>query len=95
MEQVITGALIGLAFGIGTSVTGLLKNKTSEEYKGINYAKAAPTIIVTGIAGAYLGTTEMPMDTIVLGNVAAALAAVGVTEWITNIGKAIWQRFKK
>jgi len=89
MWETITGALIGAGFGLGTAITGLLKNKTKPEYEGIDYWKAAPTVIITGIAGGYMGASGMTLETTSLASIASGLAAVGVTEWVTNILKAI------
>jgi len=94
MQEILTGALIGAGFGFGTVISGLLKNKSKEDYNGIDYWKAAPTIIITGIAGGYMGASGMVLAEPQLAAIVSGLTAVGVNEWLSNGIKAIRGWFK-
>lgn len=89
MSEILIGLATGFSFGVATTVTGLLKNKTKPEWEGIDYWKAAPTIIISGLAGAYMGASGLALSEPILTATVTGLTAVGVNEWISNGIKAI------
>lgn len=88
----LLGAGMGLVFGLGTSLTGIFKNKTSADWNGIEWKKALPTIILTTAAGAVVGAQGIPITGTAIDSVLTTFSAVGITEWLGNIIKGLWSR---
>lgn len=89
-DEIIIGIATGAIFGIVTAVGGILKNKTSADYKGIDWTKAAPTILITAIAGGYMGMQGMALTDIGISTTVTGFAAVGITEWVNNWFKGFY-----
>ena len=81
LEQIISGAIGGLAF----SLSGLAKANTKEKFA---FGKMIPTIVVGLAVGAVAG--YMNQD---YGIVANTSLAAGITSVIENVWKAIYRRF--
>jgi len=87
MIEVLVGLGAGALFGFATAITGILKNKPEGE--SVDLMKAVPTVLITAIAGGIAGANGMPITDASVATVMTGLVAVGATEWINNIGKAI------
>lgn len=94
MEFLLNG-LVGAGFGLATAITGILKNKNTTEYQGIDKEKMITTIIISGIAGFVVGNSGMSLTDGSIASAIAGLAAVGLTEYISNLGKAFLRYVKK
>lgn len=89
MQETITGALVGLGFGLGRGIFGILKNKQKPEWEGLDWKKLAPTLIVTGLAGAWMGIQGMTMEDTQLEIISDGLLSVGAAEILIAIGKTL------
>jgi len=92
--DLIQGAIFGAVFGFGTAITGIAKNRNKPDYE-FDPVKAATTIAITTLAGAYMGVQNMPFTNESIGVIVSGFASVGITEWVSNAIKSIWRHLQR
>ena len=97
MEFELMGFGVGLAYGFGTSITGIIKNKPATDskgkstWKGIEWRKALPTLCITTLAGGLVGAYGMELTDANMATIITGLTSVGVNEWVSNVLKGIYK----
>lgn len=95
MADPIGGILFGAIGGIGWSLIGLAKEKTSEKPEPFDAKKMLKTVILGGIVGGYAGYTGASFSYDTISALAQSATFTPIVAIVDKIVGIIWNLFKK